>query len=386
MPALGPFQLSMPKTICFGVGSLARLPEWTAGARRILLLTGGHYAARESLPPELLSLEEARSSSSRGRFIEHAVCPAGEPTTDGVQALCEHLAMTDPDLILAVGGGSVLDTAKALSVLLRYPGRPEEYMEGVSGAREIPGPGVPWIGVPTTAGTGAEATKNAVLRSVSLGLKRSMRSPFLMAEAVIVDPLLTRGLAAPVTGATGLDAFVQLLEAFVSRRATVPVRALVRSALVPHLSGLRVLAEDPSDEAARTAVSYGALISGIALANAGLGAAHGFAAAIGGRFPIPHGLLCAVFLPAVLALNAEAIREDLTAVLEGTARGDPINWLSDFVRSTAALYGLPTDLSSYSIPRSLVPELALLAAGSSMRGNPRDLTQEEKERTIALLI
>lgn len=378
MRAIGPFQMETPKSVRFGAGSLSHLGSHADGARRILLLTGQRNAGREGLPQQITALCE-------GRDLQQAVCPRGEPTTEGVQALRETIA-SPPDLIVAFGGGSVLDTAKALSALLRHPGRPEEFLEGVPGSRPIPGPCIPWIGVPTTAGTGAEATKNAVLKSASLGVKRSMRSPFLMADSVIVDPFLTRGLPPGVLGATGMDAFVQLLEAYVSRRSTVPVRALVRSAMTAHLDGLRTLAGSPQDEDARTAISYGALVSGIALANAGLGAAHGFAAAVGGLFPIPHGLLCAVFLPTVLSLNAEQIRADITELFSGIATGDPVVWLSQRVRSTAALFGLPEDLRSFAIPKSLVPELARLSAGSSMRGNPRDLTQEEKESAISLLI
>lgn len=388
MPAIDPFRLEMPRSIQFGGGALARLSPITDGADRLLLLTGRHLASLRDLPPEIAALAGGRGCSlvgGRGRSLEHAVCPAGEPTTDGVRTLRGSIGEV-PDLIVAVGGGSVLDTAKALSALLRHPGDPEEFLEGVPGCREIPGPCIPWIGIPTTSGTGAEATKNAVLQSTSLGVKRSMRSPFLMAEAVLVEPALTRGLDRSVMGATGMDALVQLLEAYVSRKSTVPVRSLVRGALLPHLDGLRTLAAHPEDGEARTAVSYGALVSGIALANSGLGAAHGFAAAIGGRFPVPHGLLCAVFFPAVLSLNADAVRTRLADLLPAAASGDPVAWLSDAVRSVAALYGLPADLRSYGIPRSQVCELARLSSGSSMRGNPRDLTEEEKERVISLLI
>ncbi len=209
----------------------------------------------------------------------------------------------------------------------------------------------------------------------------------LLAAAVIVDPRLTEDLPPSVTGTSGLDALTQLVESYVSRRSTPPVRALVASAFPPMLEALRRLAASPADAAARSDAAYGSLVSGIALANAGLGAAHGFAAGIGGAYEIPHGLLCAVFLPHVLETNAREIREPIGELVRGgRVEGDPVEWLAAEAKSLLTAFGLPRDLRGFDIPKSRIPELARLSAGSSMRGNPRELGEEEKQRLLSLVI
>lgn len=240
--------------------------------------------------------------------------------------------------------------------------------------------------MPTTAGTGAEATKNAVITSEAAGVKRSMRSRHLLAHTVLVDPELTLSLPPEVTGTAGLDAFTQLIEAYVSRATTPPVRSLVQGAFTGMWEALEGLSRAPGDVALREKASYGSLVSGVALANAGLGAAHGFAAAVGGMYGVPHGLACAVFLPHVLEANREVIRRDL-AVLVGSSLGaeaaeDPVGWLASEAARFLRAYGLPMDLRRFSIPRENVGELAEKSSGSSMRGNPRELSIEERKQIL----
>jgi alcohol dehydrogenase class IV len=291
-------------------------------------------------------------------------------------------------VIVGIGGGSVIDTAKALSALLRYGGPAERFLEGVELSMPIPGPAIPWIGVPTTAGTGAEVTKNAVVRSEASGVKRSMRSTHLLASAVIVDPRLTASLPLRETGTSGLDALTQLVEACVSRKSNPLVRSLVRGAFAPMFDALEGLPRDPGNLGLRSAASYGALVSGIALANAGLGAAHGFAAAVGGLYGVPHGLACAIFLPLVLEANAAEIRGILAELVEVKAPGtaDPVGWLADKVRSMVDAFSLPADLKGFAIPREGIPDLAQKASGASMKGNPRELSQEERMRIISRVV
>jgi alcohol dehydrogenase class IV len=376
-----PFTLEAPRSIAFGEGALDGLPAAVgAPGRRVLLLSGSRWFEGSGWKRRFDEL-------LRGHRVEHAVCPPGEPSTETLSELRTEIGRGPPQTIVAVGGGSVLDTAKALSALLVCPGTVESYLEGVPGTREVPAGGVPWIGVPTTAGTGAEVTKNAVLRAPSLGVKRSMRSLHLLAAAVIVDPRLSEDLPRSVTGTSGLDALTQLVEAYVSRRSTPPVRTLIASAFLPMLDALLRLAADISDRTARSDAAYGALVSGIALANAGLGAAHGFAAGVGGAYDIPHGLLCAVFLPHVLQANAREIREALRELARGREDGgDPVEWLSRQCAGLLEAFGLPRDLRRFGIPKSRIPELARLSSGSSMRGNPRELDAAEKERLLGLVI
>jgi alcohol dehydrogenase class IV len=378
---MAPFRLDMPAAILFGPGTIAELPAVIRRhGSRLLLLTGASWLERSG------RLSEIRAAL-RDAVVEHLACPASEPTLVSVEEARRRARAFHPQAIIAVGGGSVLDTAKALSGVLTVEEPVERFLEGVGGSLEISGPGVPWIAVPTTAGTGAEVTRNAVLRLADRGLKRSMRSSFLLAASVIVDPELTVTLPPEVTGTGGLDALTQLVEAHVARKANPFTSSLVRGAFLPLLDALERLPGNPADIELRTAASYGAFVSGLALANAGLGAAHGFAAGLGGMYDIPHGLLCAVFLPHVLEANADIIRDRAAELTGGrNGRADPVQWLAEEVRRLLRQYGLPIDLHAFGVPTDRVPEIVEHSAGSSMRGNPRNLDRDEQERIVRLAI
>ena len=375
-----PFRLDLPATVLFGPGTFAELPGLVRRyGRRVLLVTGAAWLERSG---RLARLAQALSEAA----IERHACPAGEPTTDAVEEARRHARAFKPEVIVAVGGGSALDTAKALSGLLASREPVERFLEGIGAPLPVPGPGVPWIAVPTTAGTGAEASRNAVLRVKGAGLKRSLRSPHLLAAAVLVDPELTVDLPPAVTGTCGLDAVTQLVEAHVSRKANPFTSSLVRGAFLPLLEALDGLVDSPGNIGLRTAASYGAFVSGIALANAGLGAAHGFASGMGGMFDIPHGLLCAVFLPHVLEANADVIRDRVAELAAGRGgRADPVEWLGDTVRRLLVRYGLPADLCEYRVPVDQVPIIVERSAGSSMKGNPKDLARDEQARIVRLV-
>lgn len=375
-----PFSLEMPRAVHFGAGALAKLPETARElGSRVLLLTGRRWLQGS---PWETSIGRALS----GFTVEVLRCRAAEPSVSSVDEAARAASAFRPDLIVAVGGGSVLDTAKALSALVRYPGSAERFLEGFPGSLPVPGPCLPWIAVPTTSGTGAEATKNAVIKSETAGVKRSMRSRHLLAHAVLVDPELTLSLPAEVTGTSGLDAFTQLVESYVSRGATPPVRSLVQGAFAGMWEALEGLSTAPGDISLREKASYGSFVSGVALANAGLGAAHGFAAAVGGAFDVPHGLACAVFLPHVLEANRDVIRGDIAGLVGGSlgprAAEDPVGWIGSGAARFLRAYGLPADLRRFSIPPEKAGELAEKSSGSSMRGNPRELSLEERKQIL----
>lgn len=386
-----PFSLEMPRRILFGAGALSRLPELAAGlGRRVLLCTGSGWFARSPWNRRVREL-------LAGFEVSALPLPPGEPESGALDGLLAQAREARPDLIAAVGGGSVLDSAKALSALLPLSGKVEDYLEGVGEGRPIPGPGVPWLALPTTAGTGAEATKNAVVRAGALGFKRSLRSSHLLAACVVVDPELSRDCPLPLTGLTGMDALTQLIESYVSRKATPVTRALAREAFPVMLRALKRLPERPDDLEARGAAAYGALASGISLANAGLGAAHGFASGLGGMYEVPHGLICALFIRPVLRLNASAIREDCgrlarsAAELAGSAPAaalpaDPVEWLLEEIEGLFRLYGLPENLKSFSIRPADIGEIARRSSGSSMSGNPVEVPQSVRERMLAELL
>ena len=378
------FSLEAPAAIHFGAGALEKLRDLSVReGRKTLLLSGARWLASSEWKEKIGALLD-------GLDVFSLACPEGEPSTETLASSLEAAGAFSPDLLIAVGGGSILDTAKALSALLRHGGPVTKYLEGVPGSVGVPGPGLPWIAVPTTAGTGAEVTKNAVIRVTDLGVKRSMRSAYLLARAVIVDPQLTVSLPPRVTGIAGLDALTQLIEAYVTKKSNLLVRSLIEGAFPPMLRALQGLAREPRNVGLRSDASYGALVSGIALANAGLGAAHGFAAALGGMFAVPHGLACAVCLPHVLEANAEQVRKAIErlAAFPGTEgpAGDPVEWLVQKVREILSGFGLPLDLRDYRIPAERMREIAEKSSGSSMSGNPRELSLMDREKILAKII
>jgi alcohol dehydrogenase class IV len=379
-----PFRLETPHAIYFGIGALDRLPALVGGqGRRVLIVAGTRWFSHSPWSRRI-------SESLAGCPCENLCLPGGEPSDRSLAAASAAAARFSPDVLVAVGGGSVLDSVKALSVLLRYPGPAGRFLEGVPGAGPVPGPGVPWIAVPTTAGTGAEVTNNAVVKSEELGVKKSMRSLHMLAQAVVVDPLLTLSLPADVTGTSGLDALTQLVETYVSLTTNACIQSLVEGAIGPMIEALEGLAADPSNRRLREQASYGALVSGMGLGSTGPGAAHGFSGAVGGLFGVPHGLACAVFLPLVLAANASVIRERIERLvgrLEGaSSAADPVAWLAGKVRSILAAFALPADLRGFSIPRDRLREIAEKSSGTSMRANPRELSMEERMEILSSVI
>jgi alcohol dehydrogenase class IV len=379
-----PFDLEIPAAIHFGIGAIDKLPKAVGGpGSRVLVVSGRKWFSQSGW-------QERFADALRGFEVDRLCCEDGEPSARSLAAAAAQGGGFKPDVMVAVGGGSVLDTAKALSALLRFPAPVERYLEGMEGAVPVPGPGIPWVAVPTTAGTGAEVTKNAVVRSEAQGVKRSMRSPFLLARVVIVDPQLAFSLPLGITGASGLDALTQLVEAYVSRGTNPYVQSIVEGAFMPMLDALIKLPRSSADPTLRSQASYGALVSGIALANGGLGAAHGFAAAVGGQFDIPHGLACAVFLPRVLAANAHSIRGALARLADRSGvsipGADSVTWLGDKVKELLAAYGLPSDLRGFRIPAGRIAELADKSSGTSMRNNPRELSRDERMEILASVL
>ena len=376
------FTLEMPHGIFFGPAERKVLPDLLRTIyKRIALVRGSTWFEQSGRRREFLGL-------LKNFMVEEIICVSGEPTTESVQDIVTQVQSYKPDIIIAIGGGSVIDSAKAAAGLAVADQAVEKYLAGASGTLSINRPGIPLIAVPTTSGTGAEVTKNAVIKSSKLGLKRSIRSPFLLARYAIIDSELTLDIPLSITGMTGLDALTQLLEAFVSRKAKPIPRAMVLSAFPKLIDALKVLSHDPGNLEARTKAAYGSLASGIALTNSGLGAAHGFASAIGGFFDIPHGLICSVFLAPVLEINADVVRNDLAILLERVKDSpeDPVLWIIKQLELIRTSYGLPKNLKSYSIDRSMISEIVRRSSGSSMSGNPKDIPGNMKEELVARLI
>jgi alcohol dehydrogenase class IV len=325
----------------------------------------------------------------------------GEPTVEDIEAgsrLGRELAVQG---VAAVGGGSAIDAGKAIAALVTNPGEVADYLEVVGRGQTLSQSPLPFAAIPTTAGTGAEATRNAVLMSTRHRLKVSLRSAALLPRLAVVDPELSYGLPPRPTAATGIDALTQLIEPFLSCRANPMTDALCRAGLVRVGRSLRIayataVRLDPlsgstlteEEKLARHDMALAALWSGMALANAGLGAVHGLAGPIGGRFGIPHGAVCAALLPHVLDVNLHALRMRapgsrvldrfdeiarlLTGDLSAQAEGG-LDWVGSIVRELQipglATYGLASEHMEQLVEDG--------ARSSSMKGNPIPLTPDE---------
>jgi alcohol dehydrogenase class IV len=345
--------------------------------QRVLVLTGRD-------PRRHLSILDTLTA----RHLPVEVFPiAGEPTVAIVAEAIEAARAARCEVVVGLGGGSVIDAAKAVAAMLTNPGAVEDYLEVVGAGKSIAIPSAPCIAVPTTAGTGSEVTRNSVLGVPDRKVKVSMRSPLMLPRVALVDPQLTVGLSPEVTAATGLDALTQLLEAFVCTRANPMTDAVCREGLRRGGQALLRAYHHPEDLAAREDMSLAAMFSGIALANAGLGAVHGLAGPLGGTIAAPHGAICARLLPLVIEANVSALRtrvsspSSLARYDEAAAllTGDPdarCDQLIEWVRDLCMKVKIP-GLSRYGLAEkdiSIIVESAQRA--SSMKANPVVLTTE----------
>ena len=364
-----------------------------ATAGRIIF---GPGAVRE-LAPASRSFGK-RALQVTGRSPERAAAIAGfdsiffsvpeEPSIDLVRRAVQTARAELCDHVIAVGGGSVIDAGKAVAALLTNPGDPLDYLEVIGQGKPLAAPSAPCIAVPTTAGTGSEVTRNAVLASPEHKVKASLRSPHMLPRLAVVDPDLTLDLPPALTASTGLDALTQLIEPFVSVRANPMTDLFCLEGIRRAAGSLRRAFLNGLDAEARCNMAFASLLGGLALANAGLGAVHGFAAPIGGMFPAPHGAVCAALLPAVIEVNVRALRsrdpgsdrlrryETIACILTGkpsAAAEDAASWTA----------GLCSELSipplrAYGISERDGPILVQkAAAASSMRGNPLPLSGGE---------
>jgi alcohol dehydrogenase class IV len=296
--------------------------------------------------------------------------------------------------VVGFGGGSVIDAAKAIAALLTNASPLLDYLEVIGRAQPLAQPSAPCIAIPTTAGTGAEVTRNSVLASAQHRVKVSLRSPHMLPKVAIVDPELTYGLPPEITASTGLDALTQLIEPYVSPRANPMTDALCVEGIRRAARSLRRAVKNGKDPSAREDMSLASLFGGLALANAGLGAVHGFAGPIGGMFPAPHGAICAALLPHVIEANLAALRARIPASnalhrYDEIARlvterpqataNDLVNWTHELVTS------LPIrSLSAYGITRDDFPAIVVAAErASSMKANPLPLTYDELSRVLS---
>lgn len=365
--------------ILFGAGAWEQAAAAAAGIGHKIFVVSGKSPERAA--PLTAKLEAAGAVVTR-----YSVC--GEPTTETASEAVEVARGQECDVVVALGGGSVVDLGKVVAAMLTNTGALMDYLEVIGWGRVMEKASAPLIAIPTTAGTGSEVTRNAVLGSPMHGVKVSMRSTFLQPRLAVVDPTLTYSLPLEITATTGLDAVTQLLEAFVSSKANPMTDSFCREGLRHAAPALLRLRRDLGDKKAREDMALAALFSGLALANAGLGAVHGFAGPLGGMFPAAHGAVCACLLPHVLMANIRALRErspgnsalekyrEFAAMATETPEAraeDAAEWAEQLVAK------LPiAPLSRYGIGEADIPEIVAKARqASSMKGNPIGLTEAE---------
>ena len=382
------FEFATATRVIFGAGKLKEIGPITAKVGQSALIVQGGNADR-SLPLR---------SILKGAGIGYSTFEVrGEPAIEDIVQGVRKAREANCDLIIGFGGGSVVDSAKAIAALTTNPGEVIDYLEIIGRGKPILVPPLTCIAVPTTAGTGAEVTRNAVLASRQHRVKASLRSPHLLPRIALVDPELTYGLPPSLTASTGFDALTQLIEPFVSVRANPLTDALCLEGVRRAARSLQKACREGKDPFARQDMAVASLFGGLALANSGLGAVHGFAAPIGGMFSAPHGAVCAALLPYVMEINVRALRQrasdsdrldryaKIATIVTQSERADiedGIRWIRDLCITLE----IPR-LRAYAIQEKEVPLLVELAEkASSMKANPIALSREELTESLTRAI
>jgi alcohol dehydrogenase class IV len=373
------FDLAVPADVRFGAGRVSEVPAALAGlgASRVLVVTGRTTSRADAI----------RSALSKAGISSIPFGVATEPSIERVRAAMALLADAGCDAVLGFGGGSAIDVAKAAAVLATSGIDPLEHLEVIGAGRTIERGGLPCVAVPTTAGTGSEVTRNSVLSGG--GVKASLRSPLMLPKVAVVDPDLLVGLPSTTIAASGMDALSQLIEPLLSQRANPFSDALARNGIGRSARSLRRAYQEGMEEAAvREDLALASLFGGMCLANSGLGAVHGIAAAAGARLAAPHGAVCAAVLAAAMEVNLRALRDrapehpallrmaEVATLLTRQPEAHPedaIGWLQELT-TTLSIPGL----ASYKLSEDEIPAVVTAAQkASSMRGNPIELTDAE---------
>jgi alcohol dehydrogenase class IV len=372
------FEFATATQIVFGCGTLKKVPDiLETKGRRILLVTGKDSRRAAALTDLLFAAQ----------FSVLPFVVEKEPSTDMITVGTGIARNYSCDAVVGFGGGSVIDSAKAIAALIPNSGDLIDYLEVIGKGNVLKNPPVPFIAIPTTAGTGAEVTKNAVIHSPEHQVKVSLRSPLMFPAVAVVDPEITVSMPPNITATTGMDALTHLLETFISNQSNPFVDMLCREGMQRISRSLRSAFDNGLNLGAREEMAFASMLGGMALANVKLGAVHGFAGPLGGMFPVPHGAVCAALLPAVMQMNYRvALEHNLIHLVNrfneigqlltdnpksGTDAG--IEWVQDMV----SYLGIPK-LKDFGLPSESYPLLVEKAkVASSMKGNPVQLDNEQ---------
>jgi alcohol dehydrogenase class IV len=389
---IAPFSIARLPRILFGEGSVAEIPAQVAAfGKRVLIVTGAKsFRATAHWETLLQSLREQKISSE-------TITIAGEPSPNLIDQIVQDYQDKNIEVVLGIGGGSVLDAAKAIAGLLPHRNSVMDHLEGVGKGIPYQGPAIPFIAVPTTAGTGSEATKNAVLsqQSKQNGFKKSFRHESLVPEVAIIDSTLLASCPPDLLAANGMDAFTQLLESYVSKNANPFTDALALSGITAFRQGFFAAWENGAS-AGRSQMAYASLLSGITLAQVGLGSVHGLASPLGAYFPCPHGVVCGTLVAEATDINIQALRErapnsvalqkyaEIGGLLsDGTSfdtnaksPAEMADRLVETLRNWTKRLALPK-LSAYGMQPTDIDQVVAHCRGGSMKTNPIVLTDAE---------
>jgi alcohol dehydrogenase class IV len=382
------FEFATVTKIIFGAGTLREVGAAAKEFGQRALVVTGRDAKRAE--PLLKILHEVDVDAAMFSV-------AGEPELSTIDQGAALAKKEKCELVIGFGGGSVIDAAKAIAAMMTNDGTLLDYVEIIGRGKALTKPSAPFIAIPTTAGTGSEVTRNSVLASPEHKLKVSLRSPLMLAKLAIIDPELTYDLPPALTASTGLDALTQLIEPFVCSRANPMTDGLCVEGIRRAALSLHAAFNDGKNKPAREGMALASLHGGLALANAGLGAVHGFAGPIGGSFPAPHGAICAALLPHVMAANIRALRqrasgsdalrryEEVARLLTGnfgSTANDCVKWVRELVGDLQI-----KPLGTYGVREEHIADLVAKAANaSSMKANPIALTPEELAETLRAAI
>jgi alcohol dehydrogenase class IV len=373
------FEFTTAGRIIFGQGTINEVAPLAAQFGTTAFVLTGRTARHAEPLVEQLTKQAVKS-------ITFTVPP--EPTTTVANQAVEKARDAKCALVIGIGGGSVLDTGKVVAAMLTNSGELADYLEVVGQGKPLKEPPVPYIAIPTTAGTGAEVTRNSVLAVPEHHVKVSMRGPFMLPRVAVVDPELTCSVPPALTGSTGLDALTQLMEVFVCNNPNPMTDALCREGIKRAATGLLDAYRDAGNRAARRDMAVASLFSGLGLANARLGAVHGFAGPLGGMISAPHGVICARLLPCVMAANLQALQtrkadapvlrrfDELARLLTGKPQARAADGLA-WVQKLCAELNVPP-LTQFGLKSADYPTVVAKAKrASSMKGNPIQLTDDE---------
>lgn len=372
------FEFATATQVIFGNGTVSKIPQLLQkNGNKILLVTGKNPDRAKFLTENL----EAEGFSVFFFQVEK------EPDTSIISNGAKLAREMTCDVVVGFGGGSVIDCAKAIAALVPNKGELLDYLEVIGKGQKLEEKPFPFIAVPTTAGTGAEVTKNAVIHSAEYQVKVSLRSPLMFPDVAVIDPELTLSMPPEITATTGMDALTHLLETFVSNQANPFIDMFCREGMRRISASLKKVYENGNDLQAREDMAFAAMLGGMALANVKLGAVHGFAGPMGGMFPVPHGAVCAALLPPVMEVNIRALEDqkvfqtlakydEVAQILTGNSKAlaaDGVQWAKNMVD----VLKIP-HLSAFGLSVSDFPVLVEKAKkASSMKGNPVLLDDEQ---------